>query len=292
MPQRIKRVGIVTALHKPRAQQATRKAVELLKQAGAEVVVNTALAEACELEDAGCGDVVDARPDLMLVMGGDGTFLAAARMMAPIGTPLLGVDLGGFGFLAEEEPDWVLDEIESILSGEFTIDERLMLHVRLIRDHEIVEELIGLNDAVMATGSFRRLVTLDVEINGLEATRFGADGLIVATPTGSTAYSLSAGGAIVHPNVQAILVTAICPHTLSMRPLVVSADATIAITIERAREPQEDLALTIDGQETVKLKPEDTVEVSRAECRTRVVRLGRRTFYDRLRGKLRWGDTR
>lgn len=292
MPERIKRVGIVTALHKPRAQQATRKAVELLKQAGAEVVVNAALAEACELEDTGCSDIADARPDLMLVMGGDGTFLAAARMMAPIGTPLLGVDLGGFGFLAEEEPDWVLDEIDNILSGDFKIDEHLMLNVRLIRDGEQIEELIGLNDAVMATGSFRRLVTLDLEINGIDATRLGADGLIVSTPTGSTAYSLSAGGAIVHPNVQAILVTAICPHTLSMRPLVVSADATIAVTIEPSREPQEDLALTMDGQETVKLKPEDRVEVSRAECRTRVVRLGRRTFYDRLRGKLRWGDTR
>jgi len=292
MPQPIKSVGIVTALHKPRAQQATRRASELLKRAGAEVVVTAALAEACELEDTPCDDVIDAKPDLMLVMGGDGTFLSAARMMAPVGTPLLGVDLGGFGFLAEEEPEWVLDEIESILSGDFRIDERLMLRVSLSRDGEVIDELMGLNDAVMATGSFRRLVMLDLSINSAEATRFGADGLIVSTPTGSTAYSLSAGGAIVHPDVEAILVTAICPHTLSMRPLVVSASATIEVTIEPSREPQEDLALTIDGQETVKLKPEDRVEVAQADCRARVVRLGRRTFYDRLRGKLRWGDTR
>ncbi|MFP4249042.1 MAG: NAD(+)/NADH kinase [Armatimonadota bacterium] len=292
MPQPIKRVGIVTALHKPRAQQATRKAAELLKQAGAEVVVNTTLAEACQLEDEDCGDVVEAHPDLMLVMGGDGTFLAAARMMAPIGTPLLGVDLGGFGFLAEEEPEWVLDEIDTILGGDFEIDERLMLRVCLNRAGEVIEELIGLNDAVMATGSFRRLVTLDLEIDGLEATRFGADGLIVSTPTGSTAYSLSADGAIVHPDVEAILITAICPHTLSMRPLIVNADAIVAVTIEPSREPQDDLALTIDGQETVKLQPRDQVLVSQADCRARVVHLGRRTFYDRLRGKLRWGDTR
>ncbi|MFW5866219.1 MAG: NAD(+)/NADH kinase [Armatimonadota bacterium] len=292
MPQPIKRVGIVTALHKPRAQQATRKAAELLKQAGAEVVVNTTLAEACQLEDEDCGDVVEAHPDLMLVMGGDGTFLAAARMMAPLGTPLLGVDLGGFGFLAEEEPSWVLDEIEDVLSGNFTVDERLMLQITLTREGEVIDEHIGLNDAVMATGSFRRLVTLGVQVNGREATSFGADGLIVATPTGSTAYSLSSGGAIVHPDVEAILITAICPHTLSMRPLVVSADARVTVTIEPSREPQEDLALTIDGQETVKLKPEDRVEVAQAQCRARVVRLGRRTFYDRLRGKLRWGDTR
>lgn len=291
MPQPITRVGIVTALHKPRARQATRRAVALLKKAGAEVVVTAALAEACELEDA-CDNVVDVPPDLMLVMGGDGTFLSAARMMAPVGTPLLGVDLGGFGFLAEEAPDWVLDEIGAILSGDFRIVEHLMLHISLSRDGEVIDELMGLNDAVIATGSFRRLVMLDLKIDGTEATRFGADGLIVSTPTGSTAYSLSAGGAIVHPDVEAILITAICPHTLSMRPLVVSADATIEVTIEPSREPQEDLALTIDGQETVKVEPEDRVEIAQANCRARVVRLGRRTFYDRLRGKLRWGDTR
>lgn len=292
MPESIRRVGIVAALHKPRAQEATRRAVALLEQAGAEVVVNTALAEACGLGATQCGDIVDARPDLMLVMGGDGTFLSAARMMAPIGTPLLGVDLGGFGFLAEEEPSWVLDEIERILAGEFAIDERLMLRITLLRDGQIAQELLGLNDAVMATGSFRRLVTLTLRVNGTDATRFGADGLIVSTPTGSTAYSLSAGGPIVHPSVEAIIVTAICPHTLSMRPLVVGADARVGVTIEPSREPQEDLALTVDGQETARLTPLDRVEVTKADCRARVVRLGRRTFYDRLRGKLRWGDTR
>ena len=292
MPEPITSVGIVTALHKPRAQEATRRAVELLEQAGAEVVFNEALAEACGLEGPACDDVAQARPDLMLVMGGDGTFLSAARMMAPIGTPLLGVDLGGFGFLAEEEPSWVLDEIERILAGEFAIDERLMLAVKLRRDGQTVAELLGLNDAVMATGSFRRLVTLTLRVNATGATRFGADGLIVSTPTGSTAYSLSAGGAIVHPNVEAILITAICPHTLSMRPLVIDAASTVSVTIEPSREPREGLALTIDGQETVGLEPGDEVELTRAECRARVVRLGRRTFYDRLRTKLRWGDTR
>ncbi len=292
MDRPIERVGIVTALHKPHAQEATRSAVALLKQAGAEVVVESALAEACELEDIECGDVVEARPDLMMVMGGDGTFLRAARMMAPIGTPLLGVDLGGFGFLAEEEPSWVLDEIERLLAAEFTIDERLMLQVAQIRGDRVIDERLGLNDAVMATGSFRRLVALSLSVNDNGATRFGADGLIISTPTGSTAYSLSAGGAIVHPNVEAILLTAICPHTLSMRPLVVGADATISVKIEPSREPQDDLALTIDGQETAMLTPGDVVRATRAPCRARVVRLGRRTFYDRLREKLRWGDTR
>lgn len=292
MTEPIRSVAITTALHKPHAQEATRRAVELLEQAGAEVVFTRALAEACGLPGATCDDVAEARPDLMLVMGGDGTFLSAARMMAPIGTPLLGVDLGGFGFLAEEEPSWVLDEIERILAGEFTIDERMMLAVEVHRHGEVVARLVGLNDAVMATGSFRRLVRLTLRLNGNGETRFGADGLIVSSPTGSTAYSLSAGGAIVHPNVEAILITAICPHTLTMRPLVIEASTAVSVTIEPSREPQDGIALTIDGQETVSLEPEDEVQVTRAECRARVVRLGRRTFYDRLRTKLRWGDTR
>ncbi len=292
MGQPVERVGIVTALHKPRAQEATRRAVSLLQQAGATPVVSSPLAEACSLDCDVCDDIVQARPDLMLVMGGDGTFLAAARMVAPIGTPLLGVDLGGFGFLAEEEPERFLAEIERVLSGEFEVEERLMLRVRLRRSDEPRDTYLGLNDAVIATGSFRRLVRLMLSVSGQHAAEFAADGLIIATPTGSTAYSLSAGGPVVDPNVEAILITAICPHTLATRPLVVRADSELRVTIDPSRAAQEDLALTVDGQETVKLLPRDEVEISRAECRTRIVRLGRRTFYDRLRGKLRWGGER
>jgi NAD+ kinase len=292
MAESIERVGIIAALHKPEAKDASRKAVELLRSRGVEVVATQAVAEACRNRCEAADDLVEAKPDLILVMGGDGTFLAAARMMGPVGTPLLGVDLGGFGFLAEEEPDWVLDEMDRILSGEFTIEERMMLSVLLTRKGEEIARLNGLNDAVMATGSFRRLVHMHVTVNDEDAAQVAADGLIVATPTGSTAYSLSAGGAIVHPSVEALLVTAICPHTLSMRPLVIDADSRLCVQMQPSRQPQEDLALTIDGQETVDLKPEDEITVEQADCRARVVRLGRRSFYQRLRTKLRWGDVR
>jgi NAD+ kinase len=288
----IKRIGIVTALHKPRAQEATRRAVALLQEAGAEVLVTPELSEACGLDCARAEDPAQARPDLVMVMGGDGTFLAAARLMAPVGTPLLGVDLGGFGFLAEEEPSRVLDEIERVLAGDFEVEERLMLSVCLRRGGEVREQFVGLNDAVIATGSFRRLVHLSLSVDDQGVAEFAADGLIVATPTGSTAYSLSAGGPILDSSVEAILITAICPHTLATRPLVVRADARLVVEVEPPRQPHDDLALTVDGQETARLMPADRVEVFRSPYRTRVVNFGLRNFYDKLRTKLRWGDVR
>lgn len=292
MGRPLERIGIVTALHKPRAQEATRRAVTLLQEAGAEVIVTPELAEACELTCSLCANLAEADPDLVLAMGGDGTFLAAARLVAPVGTPLLGVDLGGFGFLAEEEPARVLAEIGRVLAGDFEIEERMMLSVSLHRDGEMREEFLGLNDAVIATGSFRRIVRLSLGVNDQDAAQFAADGLIISTPTGSTAYSLSAGGPIVDPGVEALLITAICPHTLSTRPLLVGADTRIRVTVDPVHQSQDDLALTVDGQETVKLVPGDTVQIRRADCRARVAHFGLRTFYDRLRTKLRWGDVR
>ncbi len=292
MAERVERVGILSALHKPRVRETTQRAAHLLQEAGATVVVSETLAEACALDCDRCEDIARARPDLILVMGGDGTFLAAARLMAPLGVPLLGVDLGGFGFLAEEEPERMLAAIDRLLAGEFEIEERIMLHAAVLRDGEKCAGYLGLNDAVIATGSFRRIARLELHVAGEHIAQFAADGLIIATPTGSTAYSLSAGGPICDPRVEAILITAICPHTLHTRPLVVNADSELLVTVGGERQPSEDLALTVDGQETVKLLPGDHVAVARASVRARLVRLGRRTFYDRLRAKLRWGEER
>lgn len=292
MAQPVRRIAIVSALHKPRAQEATCRTVQLLQAAGATVVVTPTLAETCDLDCATCEDLREAAPDLMLVLGGDGTFLAAARMMAPIGVPLLGVDLGGFGFLAEEEPDRALTQIDRLLAGDFETEERMMLAVELRRDDEVRAQFQGLNDAVIATGAFRRLVRLDLHVNGEPAGRFAADGLIIATPTGSTAYSLSAGGPIVEPTVEAMLITTICSHTLASRPLVVRVDSVLEVIVESAHAAHDDLALTVDGQEAVELLPADVVRVSRSPVAAKVVRLGRCSFYDRLHAKLRWGEER
>ncbi|HUS81130.1 MAG TPA: NAD(+)/NADH kinase [Armatimonadota bacterium] len=289
MAQPLREVGIICALHKPRAKEATRQAAALLQQAGATVYVDRELARTCELE---CEVLEEGRAlDLMLVLGGDGTFLAAARQAAPLGTPLLGVDLGGFGFLAEEEPEQAFAQIDRLLSGDFEIEERLMIRARLRRGGEVVEDLLGLNDAAIATDNLRRMVRLRVEMDGLGIGCFAADGLIVATPTGSTAYSLSAGGPIVEPQVEALILTTICPHTLADRPLVVRADSQIACRLEPPHG-RVNVSVTVDGQQSVAFGPEDELLIARAECAARLVQLGHRTFYDRLHNKLGWGAQR
>jgi len=292
MTNAIHKVGIACAPHRPRAREAIREAVELLQAAGAEVFVGREIAATCDLQCAVFDHEADQPLDLLLVLGGDGTFIAAARQVAPLGTPLLGVDLGGFGFLAEEEPERALAQVDRLLAGDFEIEERLMLRARLRRGGEIVEDFLGLNDAVIAADGLRRIIRLQVDIDGQDIGRFAADGMIVATPTGSTAYSLSAGGPIVEPQVQALVLTTICPHTLHDRPLVVRADSKLTCVVQPQRQTDESLSLTVDGQQVVGLRGDDEVLIERAECAARLVQLGRRTFYDRLHDKLHWGDER
>ena len=292
MVNRVRAIGVITALHKPHARELTREVAEAFEAAEVTVYSSPELAEACRLDCQVSEHLGGEGLDLMLVMGGDGTFLSAARRMAPVGTPLLGVDLGGFGFLAEEKPERVLDQIERLVTGNFEIEERLMVRVGLRRGGEIIEEFLGLNDAVVATASFRRVARLRVHVDSQDVATFAADGLIVATPTGSTAYSLSAGGPIVEPSVQALILTAICPHTLHDASLVVSADSEVTLAVEPAEPRQDPLALTVDGQQGVELRGGDEVTVSRAECSARLVQLGYRSFYDRLKAKLNWGSGR
>lgn len=294
----LRTVGITCALHKPHAREATRRVAQALEAAGATVSASCELARACDLNCDTWEERPDRPLDLMLVLGGDGTFLAAAREMAPLGTPLLGVDLGGFGFLAEEEPDAVVEQIGPLLGGDFAIEERLMLRARQVRGNKTLAELLALNDVVIATGGPRRMMRLSVAIDGRDIGQFAADGLIIATPTGSTAYSLSAGGPIVEPQVDALILTTICPHTLYDRPLVVRAASKLTCTVQLRKSdvattsPGHAMSLSVDGQESVELRAGDTVTVERAECSARVVHLGRRTFYDRLHAKLQWAKGR
>ena len=288
----LREVGITCALHKQGAREATCRMVEALEAAGAGVSMSCQLAEVCELSCGTWESVPDHPLDLMLVLGGDGTFLAAARMMAPLGTPLLGIDLGGFGFLAEEEPERAVAQVERLLAGDFSIEERLMLRARLLREGEVAANLLALNDVVVASDGPRRMTRLRMSIDGQDIGDFAADGLVMATPTGSTAYSLSAGGPIVEPLVDAIVLTSICPHTLHDRPLVVRADSELVCTVQPRAWGIDGVSLSVDGQEVVPLEAGDEVHVARAEFPARLVQLGRRTFYDRLHNKLRWWDGR
>ncbi|MGH7458975.1 MAG: NAD(+)/NADH kinase [Longimicrobiaceae bacterium] len=225
--------------------------------------------------------------DLLLTLGGDGTLLRGARMVASAGVPVLGVNLGHLGFLTSVGPEELEDTLAALVRGELLVDERTLLLARAERDgRELAGPYLALNDAVVHKGGFARVMRLAVRVGGDEVGTYTADGIVLATPTGSTAYSLSAGGPIVHPTLDCILATPVCPHTLAVRPLVLPAHETVTVEV---LSPSEEIVLTIDGQEGAELAPGDRVVVRRAEERVRLVRPPGRTFFGTLRRKLRWG---
>ena len=226
--------------------------------------------------------------DLLLTLGGDGTLLRGARMVAPYGVPVLGVNLGHLGFLTALAPTEIEQGLEAVRDGEIVLDERMVLTVHAeAADGTARGSSLALNDAVLHRGGVARMIRMAVSAHGEEVGTYSADGIILATPTGSTAYSLSAGGPIVTPSVDCIVATPICPHTLAVRPLILSAAERVTVEV---LSPSEELILTIDGQESANLVPGDRLVVERAPTPLRLVRFPGQTFFSTLRRKLRWGD--
>lgn len=221
--------------------------------------------------------------EMVLVLGGDGTLIRAAQMVAPLQIPILGINTGHLGFLTEIENSEVEESLESFLDGNYVMDERLMVSARVIRDEQEVLRTTALNDAVVSKGPRARLVHLEVSIGGTSVARYRADGVVVSTPTGSTAYSLSAGGPIVNPTVDVLLITPICPHTMNSRAMVISGSEEVCI---RVAETPGEVGLSADGSDPFDLKRGDQVRVSRAPNMARLVRRTSYRFYDVLRQKL------
>ena len=224
--------------------------------------------------------------DLLLVLGGDGTLLGMARLVGDLGVPILGVNLGGLGFLTALTVEELFPALDAYLRGELVIEERMLLEARVFRRGERLGEYAALNDVVITKSAMSRIIRLEVAVDGDFATGYRADGLIISTPTGSTAYSLSAGGPIVYPTMDAVVLTPICSHTLTNRPIVLPATQRIAITLLT----DQDVMLTLDGQVGFSLRIEDTVEVRRAAARTRLLRFQQKHFFSVLRTKLKWGE--
>ncbi|MGA2572173.1 MAG: NAD(+)/NADH kinase [Terracidiphilus sp.] len=226
-------------------------------------------------------------PSLVVVLGGDGTLLAAARIFATVGTPVLSVNLGFLGFLTEVRLADLYATLENWCAGCHTLDERAMLHASLWRGDAEISSFEALNEIVVSKGDIARMGEFSVELDGRSVARFRADGVIVSTPTGSTAYTLAANGPILTPDVDAMVVTPICPHLLTLRPIVVRGDASLTVRVEGI--PNVAL-LTVDGQQGMELRRGDEVRCRRSAHTVKLVRLNDTGFFDALRSKLSWGE--
>jgi NAD+ kinase len=224
--------------------------------------------------------------DLLVVLGGDGTMLGAARLVGKQAIPVLGVNFGWLGYLTEFPLEDLFPTLETLRVGEFAIDHRMLLDVHVERHGTRIPQPHALNEAVLNRSTPVRMVELDCYVNGQFVNSFRADGMIVSTPTGSTAYSLSAGGPLVHPGMEAMVLTPICPQLLSNRPVVVPGDSVIEIVFKRA---DDELLLTLDGQIGVPLLPDDRVVLQRSAITFDLIRPPQRNYFEVLRTKLKWG---
>jgi len=225
--------------------------------------------------------------EMIVVLGGDGTLLSVARQVWNKNIPILGVNLGGLGFLTEITLDELYPVLEKVLRNDFEINEREVLNAGVIRNGKRIVEFIVLNDAVINKGALARIIDLETTINGEYLSTFRSDGLIISTPTGSTAYNLSAGGPIVYPSLHTIIITPICPHTLTIRPIIIPDDVKIRALL---KSRDEEVTLTLDGQQGFTLEFEDVVEVGKAEGRILLIKSPYRQYFELLREKLKWGE--
>jgi NAD+ kinase len=288
----IKRIGVVVKPHRPEALETLCKLTEWLTACGITLVGAPAVDRERIEHETGCVIEVIAeeelpqKVDLILVLGGDGTMIATARMLGDCEVPVIGVNYGGLGYLAEFRIDELFTALESILAGDYKLEQRVMLAVELRRGDELVTTNRVLNDVVMNKSALARIIHIETYLNDQFVNLFRADGLIVSTPTGSTAYNLSAGGPIIFPTMNTVVITPICPFTLSNRPIVVPDDSVIEI---RLMTEKEDVALTLDGQVGFPIQARDRVIIRKSNTTFNLVQPKNRNYFDLLRDKLRWG---
>jgi NAD+ kinase len=285
----IKTVGIISRPRREDIARVVPPLVNWLQAHGAEVT--------CDSETSDCFGPLALKTrkredlpgctDLLIVLGGDGTLLSAARLAAERKVPILAVNLGGLGFLTTVSQDELYSILEEIFSGKHRVSERVMLESEIVRAGAVVRRQIALNDAVLNKAALARIMDLELRVDGEYVTTYKADGLILSTPTGSTGYSLAAGGPIVYPIVDAFVITPICPHTLTNRPLVIPDSAMIEVDF---KSEDDAVFLTLDGQVGIELVRGDHIRVRKAAEKLLLVRPAKKTYYQILRSKLKWGE--
>lgn len=281
-------IGIIANTGKPGAPELIRKLSSKLEAAGCRVVIETRTADLVGVDGSVPLGGIGGQCDLALILGGDGTMLSAVRELGDAGIPVFGINLGSLGFLTGVSSHEFERAVDALLGERTRTSHRTRLDLEVHRAGRRIVRQTGLNDAVVSRGQISRLVRMQVEIDGDVLTEYNADGLIVATPTGSTAYSLSAGGPILLPDTRAFVITPICPHVLTNRSVILSDEAHIRIT---PCEGQKDLYLTMDGQELVQIQEHDTIHIRKADTPLRLVMLEDVGFSEILRQKLRWSGS-
>lgn len=285
----MKTIGLAPHPQKTEALKLAAQVADWLDSRGIGVLLSSDVASAIGKSHLAADEEDVARADFLIIMGGDGSMLRWGRLAAPHGTPMLGVNFGHYGFITEVEPDEMLASMDRILTGDYAVSERVVLKATVIRDEKPTATYYGLNDVVVSKGPLARMVALHTYVGGKFIVTYAADGIIIASPTGSTAYSLSAGGPVVHPDVSVLVITPVCPHTLNVRSLVVPDGEKIQI-VGQCREGEADTMLTLDGQLGQHLSCSDTVEVGKADFPARLVHFEPHSFYEKLQTRLRWGE--
>lgn len=280
-------VGLVGKYDNQGMEASVRALAEFLQERGHEILLACQTAEHLGITDFPTRNLNDlaTESDVVVVLGGDGTMLSIARELAPNGAPLIGINQGRLGFLTDITVNDMFDAVAEILSGQYVAEERILLNGQIRRDGERVFEATAFNDVVVGKGGSGRLIDLEIAINSEFVYSQRADGLVVTSPTGTTAYALSAGGPIVHPTLEAVALVPICPHTLSARPIVVSSHSRIELNLTYA----DDARVHFDGQLHFDLKSGDQVWITRASRPVTLLHPHSYSYYDTLRQKLHWG---
>jgi len=282
----VKNIAIFAKIHDPRCQDVAIELVQWLRAKGLTPLPEEHLAFRIGFGEPLPANILD-QAELVVVLGGDGTLISVARMVGERGLPIFGVNLGSLGFLTEITLDEMFTALEKCLRRDYNISVRTMLSVKVERNGDLISENRVLNDVVINKGALARIIDLETTVNDYYLTTFRGDGLIVSTPTGSTGYSLSAGGPILHPELDSFVISPICPHTLTNRPMVVRGDAKIRVALKCINE---DVCLTLDGQVGMKLECGDVIRAERSDLRTRLIVSNSRDYFEILRTKLKWGE--
>jgi len=282
----MKRIGIICKTGVPEPTEILKVLLPWLRQKGYETYVDIETAATLNIEGSQRSQIPSI-VDIIIVLGGDGTMLSVCRLIGDKKIPILGVNIGGLGFLTAVHKDELYQVLEKVLMGECPVEERIMVTACVHRHSECIAEYIAMNDVVVNKGALARIIDLETHINHTYVTTFKADGLIVSTPTGSTAYALSAGGPVLYPTLNSLVLTPICPHTLTNRPIVLPDSVLIEIVL---KSQNEDVFLTLDGQVGFSLKQDDVIKIRKAPFKAKLLVPCEKDYFQVLRTKLKWGE--